>query len=498
VREILQKYGLVARREATPVRAELIERAEANRPQATPGNQMIFGAPFGGPKTGGAPRRVNRNWRTLLSFSESPIPSRGITLVADKIKGLDFDIGPRAEFANDGTDYSEEVDIVRRVLNHPNCEDEDFPTFIGQIIEDQMVFDLGAWEYVESPDPAPAENDILTLNPVPGWSIERNARWVGDPTMPRWVQRMPGNNKFVPLLDKQIEALIIRKRTSRPYGISPVEVMIGIMEAWLGLSSYQAQVASEAYPGFLISMGEATNQDLVDRMRAYWNLEIAGQGRPGIFGGFSKPEVLETKPTGDAGLYLQYEERLIRTAAFCMRLKPQDFNIDRDVNRNTAQTQSHQSLEEAVRPYAQKIVMRVNQRVIPRIAAITKNPSILDLEFTYDTIDPWDAKGEADILNGYVDHDLLTINEGRHEIGLEQIANGDMTITEYRAQYGPASIAPGETNSDGTPKSKPTPHEQGDGQSNDRAASRSYFTLSAAKKKGRRRSSLLGAHGRLS
>jgi len=484
MRDLLAKYGLVENVE--PAAAEQI---------TTPGQQMIWGPPLGrtGTQTRGAagpPRRMIRNWKSLLTFSESPIPNRAITLVCDRLASLDYEIGPKAEFANDGTDYSDEVDTIQRVMDDPNFEDEDWPTFLRQIVFDQLVFDFGCWEYVEKPDFF-RENDLLSLCPVPGWSIERNALWNGDPNLFRWVQRQIGNNKVIPLLDKQLEVLILMKRTSRSDGLSPVEVSIGLMEAWLGLSSYQAQVASEAYPHFLISMGETTDQPLIDRMRAYWNLEIAGQGRPGIVGGFPNPTVLNLAPPGDEGLYLKYQEKLERTLAFSFRLKAMDFNIERDVNRSTAQTTAHQSLEEAVKPYAVSIQSRFNKRVIARLQKMTGNPKFGDLELSYDNIDPWDAKGEADILCSYMDRDGMTIGEFRQELGLDpDLPNGmqDMTISEYRANFKGAPLPLGDGEEDGstsggagTDGNQPEPQEPGEPKAS--STRRVSYSFGAARKK---------------
>lgn len=486
MRGIFEKYGLVEKR------VPIIEAAQQT---TIPGNQMIFGPPLGmRGNQGGSPRRMTRTWKSLLTFSESPIPSRAITLVADRIQGLDFQVGPKSKFANDGTDYSDAIEIVQRILDSPNCEDEDFPTFVRQIVEDQMVFDFGCWEYIEAPNPAPVGNDLLALSPVPGWSIERLSNWRGEPDRPRWIQRSIGNNNMVPLLDKQIEALILRKRTSRSYGISPCEVAIGLMEAWLGLASYQAQVASEAYPKFMLSLGETTDQPLVDRMRAYWNLELVGQGRPGIFGGFAKPEVLNLAPVGDDGLYLRYEEKLVRALAFTFRLKPLDFGIERDVNRSTAETSAHQSTEEAVKPYTRMITSRVNQRLIPRIAAVANNPLIMDLEFTYDTIDPWDEQKEADILTKYVERDLVTINEGRQELGYDPIEDGDQTLTPYRKFFdGGASGSIAVDESEEEEPNEPPVEPENSPTTKKAAAS---LILQAAKKKGQHRLKRFGKRDR--
>lgn len=429
MRELFAKYGFVS------------PRLAGAEQQTSPGISYLWGPQLARPTQQMAPRRMVRNWKTLITFSESPIPARAMSLIVDKIKSLDYEIQLKKVATKNGINYNEEIELVESVFENPNAEDEDYATFIGQILYDQLTFDFGCWEYVEHPDYPRGINDLLWMCPVPGWTVERSTIWKGEPNKPRWVQRGMGQTRSVPLLDSQIEAIIMRKRTSRSYGISPLEISVGLMDAWLNLTSYQAQVASDAYPKFLISMGNAANQGLIDRFRVYWNQELAGQGRPGIVGGFDDPKVLQTAAIGDDGLYPKYHEQLVRTIAYCFGLKDQDFNLTKDVNRSTSHVSQHASVEEAIKPYARAIQSRHNRRTIPRIAAVAGNPKILDLEFVYDTIDPWDAKDEADIINSYVEHDGLTLSEYRVKIGMDPYNDerDDMTWTQYKAMYAPGN-----------------------------------------------------------
>ena len=418
--DIFRKYGLVQ-----PAKVEAAERLTQDKP-------IVLGVPIGGSYH---KRKLTRNWKTLLTLSQSPIPSRAITLIRDKVSGLEYTITPRKGLEDE--DFEDEIEIVRSVLENPNIEDEDFATFIGPIVEDNLVFDSGVWEYVERPRFIEG-NELLGLFPVPGWSIERAKKWDGDPHQPRWAQVVGNSQKSLPLLDSQIEVLIHRKRASLPYGFSPTETVVGLMDSWLGLASYQSEKASNAYPDVMVSLGKNADQTKVDAWKGFWNNELQGRGQPAFFGNTDDPKLIQLKTSGDDGLYLKYYEQLVRTIAFVYKLKPQDFGVERDVNRGQGEVSQSASIEEAIKPYASLIRRRINNRVIARIAIAANNPRIRDLVFNYPNINPWDEKEQQEVLDARMDHDGLLMSEYRAEIGREPFGDerDDMTLSEYKVSIG--------------------------------------------------------------
>lgn len=442
MREIFEQYGLL----------QPLPKLQAAEQVSIPSQALSFGG-YSRTKGTNDPRKLRRDWRTLLKLSETPIASRAISLIVDKIASLEYVLGPKPAFADTNTDYAKEIDTVRMVLENPNIEDENWSTVTRQLVEDLLVFDFGCFEYVEDPQPAPMPNDLLALIPVPGWSIERTIAWNGEADKPRWIQQ--GSSRLVPLLDSQIEAIIMRKRTSVSYGLSPLEVAIGLMDSYLKLSSYQASIASEAYPAFILSLGPEANQDYMDRLRMYWKNDIAGQGRPGFIGGTTDPTVLQTKALTDDGMYLKYYEILIRAFAFSFKLKGQDFNIERDVNKSQGVISQAASIEESIRPYAVAIANRTTHRIIPRIAAITGNAKILELQYEYSNIDPWDEMEQTNLATVQWQANGITRGEYRQKLGYDKADDGtdDMCFDEFAAQFGgAASEAPITDQNDSTNK----------------------------------------------
>ena len=276
-------------------------------------------------------KKLSRDVKTLQRLSQSYLPSRAIKLIRDGVCHTEWAI--RAKNSENEEALASQIEIVTSVLDNPNPKDDDFGTFLGQIIEDLLIFDAGSFEYIVAPLWM-ERNPYLQLSVIPGYMMAENIKWDGDPDEDRWVQITPEGRVGESFLDSEIEYIMQRKRSWSAWGFSPMESAIELMESWLGLSNYQRNVGSNAYPRFMMYIGEGAEETQVEVFRSYWRNELLGQGLPGIWGGGTgKPEVLDLKPTGDDGLYLKYQEMLIRSFAYSFGLKAQDFNLERDVNR---------------------------------------------------------------------------------------------------------------------------------------------------------------------
>ena len=402
-------------------------------------------------------RRFSSRVDTLKNLSESAIPSRAINIIRGGIANLDFAIRPKDNTLKptERKTFADSIDTVRKVLENPNATDDDLNSFLGQVIEDIIVFDAGCWEYVEHPE---YSNDILGLEVVPGHTISQAVGWDGNPESIRWGQLVSGIAK-TPLRDKDIEYIMARKRSWSLYGYSNLETAVEILEAFFNVSSFQRATASEAFPPFLVWLGENMGIAEMNRMRTFWDMELKGRGTPGFWANTGKPEVIPMKPTTDDGLFLKYTELQLRIMAFCFNLKPQDFGIERDVNRSTASISQSASVNEAIKPLAKILQARMNTKVLPRIAEITGNEQIKLLEFFWINIDPRDEKQSSEIILEDFKGDILKLDEARAMKDLPPMPNGigQMTFSGYSEiiRYNPELSVDGETKSLLFPQSNP-------------------------------------------
>ncbi len=423
MKELFERHGLMASAysasplDTLPGLAEL----EAEGPRSTSGTDAEFTFTIGGGKKDFQQRRLERNTSSLKRLSESSLPARAIMLIRNGVSGLEYGVQPNRTVPLDAhKDFDEQANILRRVFENPNTEDDDFYTFWGQIVEDLLCFDAGVWEYVERPDFMP-NNDILALFPVPGHTIAKNVRWKGDPNQIRWQQTIGDKPTFK---DSELEYIMQRKRSFSPFGYSPLEVAVEVMDAWLSLTSYQKSVASTAYPRTMLYLGEDVTREQARIMRTYWAMELEGKGRPGIWGNTGQPKVLDLKPTSDQGLYIVYQEMLVRTLAYSFGLKPQDFGLERDVNRSTSIVSQIASIEEARKPIARLLASKINTRVIPRISKIIGDEKLGLMEFFWIGIDPRQKKIDSEINDVYLKWDVKAVDDVRKELDLPPLPGG--------------------------------------------------------------------------
>jgi len=377
-------------------------------------------------------RRFKNRVSTLKNLSESAIPSRAISIVRGGIGNLEYIIRPKNSNLKptEVAAYEKSIQTVRKVIDTPNATDDNLSAFLGQIVEDILVFDAGCFEYVPKPK---FSNGILSLEVVPGYSIAQSGVWQGDPKAIRWAQVVEGVPR-VHFRDEQLEYIMMRKRSWTPHGFSKLETAMEILDAFFSVSSFQRATASEAFPPFLVWLGDNVGDAEMRQMRSFWDMELKGRGTPAFWANTGKPEVISLKPHTDDGLFLKYTELLIRVIAFVFDLKPQDFGIERDVNRSTAEVAQSASVAEAVKPLAQMIAAKCNTRVLPKIAEITGDEKILELEFFWSNVDPRDLKQESEIIRGNTEHDILKMDEARAMLDLPPLPNGigQLSLSAYR------------------------------------------------------------------
>lgn len=415
--ELLESRGLIdiKREDLVPQPVlEAAERKSANFSYFSP----LSGVPY-------MQRKLRRTVKELKTLSESVLPSRAIRLIRQNVSSLEYGVQlKKADRRNKQLrdELSGTIDSVLSVLDNPNTTDDDLPTFIAQIVEDLLCFDAGAWEYVPKPKFV-NNNNVLALETVPGYTLATRLDWSGDPNEPRWMQLLENGRAGAQFLDREIEYLSMRKRSWTPFGVSPLEVVCDIMDSWLGITSYQRRVASEAYPPIMLVM-KGMDQSQLNVVKSWWDNEIKGRATPGFIGWPSDVDSIDMKPGGDNMLMLAYQEMLVRTISFAFDLKPLDFSIERDVNRTTAEVQRISSLREGPKSIARVIAAKFNQRVLPMLAKLKNDPNILKLEFFWLNIDPADDKAQAEAFQIYSNSEVMLPDEIRAELDLEPRADG--------------------------------------------------------------------------
>ncbi|MGN6085801.1 phage portal protein [Trinickia sp.] len=374
-------------------------------------------------RTLGTPKPTPTN---LRYFSRTVYARRAINRIKDAISTLPWQIvtenGARAS--------KQQAEVVAKCLDSPN-ESDSFTTLLEQWIEDALVTGAGTLEQAVSPDSARP----IWLWPVDATTIRPVVKWDGNPKSIRFLQALgyTGGSILSEVNAKQLRAeeiiyMRLNPSTETPYGYGPLEIAYDSISWKLGVGRYASNAASNAQPQNLIYPGQVANQDEILTFRAYWRNEIEGQGQTPIIGGPVKPEVIRLHAGTDDALYLKWQEFLIREIATGFQLSPQGMGIERDVNRNTAETAEDRDWNSAIKPMALRVQSHINRDVLWARHGLT------NLRFQFDGLDREDEQMIATIFKTEYQNNACTPNEYRAQKGLEPLKSrwADLTYADMQ------------------------------------------------------------------
>lgn len=219
--------------------------------------------------------------------------------------------------------------------------------------------------------------------------------------------------KGFPALDYTTRDLIYRPRnirTHKAYGYGPVEQIMMTVNIALRRQIFHLQYFTEGnIPEALIGVPDGWTPDQIKQFQSYWDGLIAGdtaQRRHAKFipGGMAKTFI----HTKEAELKNTFDEWLARIVCFCFSISPLSFvNIS---NRSVGETQKEQGEEEGLSPIKAWVKNLIDGVLADEFDAA-------DLEFAWGDDEQIDPETEKNILTGYAEDAVYTINQIRAKLG---------------------------------------------------------------------------------
>jgi hypothetical protein len=328
---------------------------------------------------------------------------------------LDWEIAPL-----DGIDWNSELqkqaEICKVCFDHPN-ESDDFESMIEQVLEDYLI-GAGAVETQVSGDP----QRPLFMWPTDGLSIQIYPQWSGKPNEPRYAQTMGygseyGGGEIASLRDDELMYLRPNPNTSTPFGFGPLEIAFNAISRLLQVAEFAGLVAGNARPSTGLDMPGLTAPEM-EAIRNFWRNDVEGQGFMPIFSSSVTPDgkptgmqVLRFYPEGDNALFLKYQDFLIRELGAAFDLSPQNFGLERDVNRNTSEVAEDRDWDQAIKPTAHSIAKNFTRHCIQGRLGFSQ------LQFRFVGLDREDEEATARIQDIRYKNNSLTPNEIRDRFG---------------------------------------------------------------------------------
>jgi hypothetical protein len=365
---------------------------------------------------------VRRNGKPVWSGrSETPIPRRAINLVRDGALSLEWKVEPTKEALQKTggkitPELQEKIDIATRCLDSPNNTDS-WNTFSSAVLEDIIVGGYGTIE----PRLTPNYLRPFKLWAVDGSTVRIYADWSeSTEEKPHWAQLtgLKGERGIISFRDDELIYLRTNVRSSTPFGLGSLEIAFNSTNAFLGAQDMSARSASDQVHKTWMWWEQTQAVDFLQTVRRHIQNEIEGQGKTSLIAGFKKPEILDVKAVTPEDLLLEWQEFLIRIIGTAFNLSPQNFGLERDVNRNTSETMSETDFKSAVVPIAVLYREHINRNVLWRM---------LDwkgIQFTWIGLEDPDAETQSKIWQTYWACYAITPDDIRSKLGMDPMIGG--------------------------------------------------------------------------
>ena len=335
----------------------------------------------------------------------------------DQMSAINWQIKPKLE-ASEGTDDSDpQIKEITEFFQKPD-KIRDWDQWMRLVLEELFVTD--AVSIVRRKNRG---GGLYALEPIDGATVFPLVTQEGRqplPPDPAYQQILKG----VPKADYTSDELIYYIRKSRvdsPYGYPVVEQIIESANTDIERIKYTLSYFTDgSVPDAYITAPDGMTPDKVMAYEAHLNSLLAGNqvGRrqmPVLVHG------MEIRSMKQAELKNDFDEWLARKVCFAFSLPPTAFV--RQLNRSTAQNDQERAKDEGLFP-----VLLYMKRLMDRI--IKEDFERDDLEFHWNDDEQKDPQVQANIYAIYVKEGIMSRNEVRDDLGLDDVPGGDEPLVD--------------------------------------------------------------------
>lgn len=277
---------------------------------------------------------------------------------------------------------------------------------------------------------------LVALDQIDGATIKRClddwGRTPEDPGETAYQQILKG----MPAVNYTVDQILYRPRNLRVhkvYGYSPVEQLLMTINIGLRRQVFQLNFFTEGnMPSALIGVPETWTPDQIRTFQEWFDNILAGNLGERRKARFVPSAVGKTYiPTQETELFGKAEEWLARVTCFAFSLSPQPFL--QMMNRATADTAQQEAASTGLAPIQNWVKDLID-------TVLAEDLDAADYEFIWKGDDELDPKKRQEITSAYVDQGLLTVNEGRSDMGREPYDNPMFDEPMFRTSNGLAPL----------------------------------------------------------
>jgi phage portal protein BeeE len=366
---------------------------------------------------------IIRSPQRLRTWAETTeLVYAAINVIRDRVSSAEWQMKPIDQTKPYDTAFMQKMTDL---FNHPNPTMESWRSFIAVIVEDICVLDTGSIEKEYA-----LGGEVIGLWPVDGGKVGFNKYWDGQENVERYYY-LPGGfgSKPIPMLNRELVVMQRNRASYRMTGLPPITVLARTIDSIVVSDQYQLEMAKQHPPSGMVLIPNL-DQNQVDQIKSKYEMEVAGR-KATFFLGYGTD--------GDGGRATYYpliynaqtmqwenwQELLIRKVAAVFGLSPQDLNLERDVNRSTAETQAQHTSDVGLYPMLQMIQGYLNREIVDSFP----ESATANVQFVFCALNDKDASLQAELAKTLTSGlSIITLNEARAMNGFEPLEGGDVIL----------------------------------------------------------------------
>lgn len=443
--DLISKWTITPLLKASPELQEMVRRQadETARKQITEAQALLKlqGQPMGyalpasqlqGVKTGqsnskpgtGVSFGLLRELSTFYWCARACINKR-----QEQIHNLAWSITSEDEDEKPSPEDLQTIQAFFRQIAGPN---KSFRQFVDMVVDDLLTLD-GSAIYK-----ARAGQQLKFLWPIDAATVRIRVDQAGmlpqppDNAYEQWIR----GKLVAEMTTDELDYLMMNARTNTPYGLSPLESLVLIVNAALKSEVSNLAMLSEGnVPEGLISVPPDWSTDQIKQFQEYWDGILAGdlsqQRRVKFIPGGQGTQYIATKKPADMEFGEMEKWLAVKTCAM-FGVSPQSIGMTFDINKATASEQATLAKNESIRPLANLLQDFFNHIIQDELG-------FPGLKFSFLNIDVRDEQADSEVNKNYISSAVLSINEVRQSIGKDPIEGGDEYI--FMTAAGPVPLS---------------------------------------------------------
>jgi len=363
----------------------------------------------------GKPRGINV--MELRQYAKSCWVQMVVSTILKQIMTIEWNIVVNDD--EDETDYSEDIDKIKTLLNQPNVNGDDFWDVFGPYIRDVLELDSGTIFKGRN-----SSGELVQLFTYDGskflFDVDKygiiNGYWQYSFLHPDGAPKYFEKNEI-------IYGQINRLNENFPYGWSPLQSIQQEVEVLIQSTRYNKEFfKNNAVPDGIVTV--PMEDDQMRRFQNQWEQNI--KGKPHKFTFLNVPEAKFTilGQNNKDMEWLEGQKWYFHTIFGRYGLSPQEVGFYESSNRSTGESQERVTVKNAIKPYLNLISDNINRDIIYELVGHDK------LKFKWVLIDDVAEKIEHEQTMDKLAGKVYTINEVRRKEGLEPVEWGDAPVQE--------------------------------------------------------------------